>query len=163
METKRLFNLGIATRNEPGRSELTFLSQQNPALIGEIKPGYGQASVCLQAQPRGQPCTYRLDVAINSSGVLITEATPGLSGFKTLIIPYLRDPGTGALTHVSYEPGRILLVHDSEKILIEINAAIEYMLDLPHGFENRRGLCGLVRVDLSDPCEEVSYRIKVLA
>jgi hypothetical protein len=50
-----------------------------------------------------------------------------------------------------------------EIILFQDKGTIEQMLDLPYGYENRRGLCGLLRLDLAEPGEEIRYRVMIEA
>lgn len=77
------------------------------------------------------------------------------------MIPYLRDPGTATTTEVVTSP-TLRLVHGDEEIEIVPGQQVERVIHLPYGYENRRGLCGLVRVDFSGPREGISYRVRVV-
>jgi hypothetical protein len=47
-----------------------------------------------------------------------------------------------------------------ETILVEWEGAAERVVVLSQGFENRRGLCALARIDLAEQGEELRYAIK---
>jgi hypothetical protein len=160
VESRRMFNLGLAHRNQAGRSELAVMAQQDMVLLGEIERGDTPASLALQARPKGHPHLYRLAAWLEMDGVRIVEATPGLNNYKSLLVPYLRDAGTGQLTQVQISRGEIRLIHGEETVSIVTELPIEHILNLDYGFENRRGLCGLLRIDFRDPGEEIAYHLE---
>jgi len=71
----------------------------------------------------------------------------------------VRDPGTGTETRVERLPHGIRLVHGEEKVVITADQTIESLTDLPYGYENRRGLCGLVRLDFAETTDRIRYRV----
>lgn len=172
--TGRFFNLGLAHRDGPGRRPLAVIATE-PLALSEPIEAIGTAGLRLRAEakPSGSngsehrdppPPTpaYALDIDIESDRIRVHEATPGVPDHKTLLIPYLRDPGTGATTTVEISGREIALTLGFEAILVTIDAAVEHVIDLPHGYENRRGLCGLLRVDLAEPAEGISYNVRVI-
>ncbi len=106
---------------------------------------------------------YELAVQIEPEGLSIEERTPHLSGYKTLLIPYLRDGGWADTTQVHRAGSLIRLALGAEIIRFELEGEIEHLLNLPYGYENRRGLCGLLRVDLAEPLEGIKYRVAIEA
>jgi hypothetical protein len=76
------------------------------------------------------------------------------------LIPYLLDAGTGVQTRLTTAPGRIELSLNDEVIAVEWDGPAERVFSLTQGFENRRGLCALARIDLADKGEELRYTIR---
>lgn len=163
LESGNLYNLGLATRMRAGLSSLSVMAHAHPAIIDGIQPGDGPAAVALDARVRGEPHRYRLRALVTEAGVSIEEATPGWHSSRTLLIPYVRDGGWGATTAVRVEGRSIYLTLADECICIVIDADVEFALNLPHGYENRRGLCGLLRVDLAGRLDAVKYQLRVLS
>ncbi len=166
VETKVFLNLGTARRHDPGRSELDVLAQRTFSLAEPLAGhthGADGAQLQLRARADGEdPFDYEISVAVDGSGVTVEEATPGLVDHRTLLIPYVRDPGTGVVTTVEQVADGVRLTHGEEEIAVEVRAPVEAVVHLPYGFENRRGLCGLLRLDLREPADRVSYRISVV-
>lgn len=162
LESGKFYNIGLAHREAPGRSPLIIAGQMQHDLIEEIAPGSAPASLVVRTRPKGSPFAYHLDTQVDSDGVHIREALMGLPAYKTLLIPYLRDAGTGVVTQVTVGEQEIRLALGSEEILIQLEEPVEHVLNLPHGYENRRGLCGLLRVDFRDPVEEIHYKISIV-
>ncbi|HEX5913961.1 MAG TPA: hypothetical protein VFY54_12595, partial [Rubrobacter sp.] len=71
-----------------------------------------------------------------------------------------RDPGTGTLTAAKVEAGRVRLVHGREEVEISYSAPVRRVTHLTGGLQNRRGLCGLLRVDFRELSQGISYRIR---
>lgn len=161
-ESGRLYNLGLAHRPEAGRSEIEVIAQGDLVLIGQIERGDTLSSMKLEARPRGRPYRYRLAARIEDGGVRVEEATPGLRDYKTLLIPYLRDSGIGTPTELRKEGSGVRLVHGREEVEITFGAPVDRILHFPHGFENRRGLCGVLRVDFRDRSEGITYQVKAV-
>lgn len=157
--SERFYNLGIALRERAGRSALHMLSQVQHDLTSPIETEPGTAGFRVNSRPRGSQSTYQLVAHIEQDRIHITESTPGLVGYKTLLIPYLRDGGTGLVTQVIFDLTSVRLVLGSENILISFNNPVEHFHDIAYGYENRRGLCGLFRVDFRDPVEMVQYSL----
>jgi|GEM_PF-1457233 len=160
LSSGRLFNPGLALRNEPGLAEPAAALGDYPALIGALEQGPTPASLRLAARPRGAYYPYHLEVQLDEQTAQVREATPGRRGYRTLLIPYLYDAGTGQQTRLTVSPGRIELSLGDEVIAVEWQGAAERVFTLTQGFENRRGLCALARVDLSEPGEELRYSIR---
>jgi len=156
-------NPGIALRQGAGRGPLTPLAGAPMQLDGPIRgeAAGGGASLNLAARVRGG-LRYEMALALSDAGVRVAETTPGRVGPKTLLIPYLRDRGDGRTTGVAVErgPGRtsVRFQLGAEVVRLELEAACDPPLELPYGYENRRGLCGLLRLDLSEPTESVVHR-----
>jgi len=137
--------------------------------LGDAYAGLRLSAHADPGQPAGNPTgegpsdfDYQIAVAVDASGVTVEEATPGLVDHRTLLIPYLRDPGTSTQTTVETGPDGVRLVHGDEEISITVDARIDATVHLPYGYENRRGLCGLVRIDLAEPADRISYRVSVV-
>ena len=73
------------------------------------------------------------------------------------LVPYLRDLGDGTTTAVEVTDDGVLLVRGGERVRVRVRGDVENVTDVPHGYENRRGLCGLVRVDLIAPGPELRW------
>lgn len=131
-----------------------------PALIEPLRQGDTPASLRLAARPRGAWYPYTLSVQLDPDGAQVREATPGLTRYHTLLVPFLRDPGTGQVTKTSTAPGRLELSLGNEIISVEWDGPAERVVVLGQGFENRRGLCAVARIDLADPGEELRYTIR---
>lgn len=139
----RFFNPGLDTGEEP------------PTRGGPLEPD-GPSGVRLVATTAdGRRYTQR--VVVDPERVTVTEE---LGGADVLFVPYLRDPGTGVITTVEYADSTLTLVHGSERVRVEVDAPVERCVVLEHGFANRRGLCGLVRLELGrTAATPLTYRI----
>lgn len=162
LESGLTYNLGLAHRSEPGRSELEVVAHQNLTLLGNIAENDPSLGLRLEGRVLGKPYTYRLLVEARNDAFFVRESTPGLEGYKTLLVPYLRDAGTGATTTVRFQEGGIRLTLGEEEIGISFEARVDYILHVPYGFESRRGLCGMLRVDFEEPCEALSYEVGII-
>lgn len=93
-------------------------------------------------------------------GVTVTERVPdGPNPCTALLVPYLLDPGTGVRTRVREIENGVLLEYGDERVTVRLDVPIAARVVLEHGFENRRGLCGLVRLRLAEPTTDLTYRI----
>src|SRR5690606_17171634 len=110
----------------------------------------------------GTHYTYRMAVSIDDKGVHVDECTPGRTDYKSLLIPYLKDPGTGTQTQVEAGPSGVRFRHGDEVVAVTWDAEASFLLDLPMGFENRRGLCGLLRVDFPARREGIAYTVRIV-
>ncbi|MBN1642073.1 MAG: hypothetical protein JXA09_12630 [Anaerolineae bacterium] len=159
------YNLGLAIRERAGRSALRVIAQQDLRLIGRIERGPTEASLHLRARAKGDPYTYEMSLCADASGVHVEERTPNLVGYKTLLIPYLRDCGSGQVTEVGSEAcgdtAVLRLRMGREAIQVRVEGALDHMVDLPFGYENRRGLCGLARVDMAHPSDRIRYHVAI--
>jgi hypothetical protein len=161
LSSDKFFNIGLAIRSSSGSTELLPISQQDMALVDYIGPGPTEASLSLQARMKGSPYLYQIAAQITPDGVQINEQTPHLVGYKTLLIPYLRDGGGPDTTQVDVDGSTIRFALGLEVIRLDVQAAIEHIINLPYGYENRRGLCGLLRLDLAEPSEGVRYKFSI--
>jgi hypothetical protein len=152
LESGRLLNLGMARHSGS--------SQEDFALIGRMEGGPTPPRLELEARERGSPYRYRFAARVEKDGIYIEEETPGLEEPKVLLIPYLRDPGTGSLTEAKLEAGGVRLVHGLEEVEISYGAPVRRVVHLTGGLENRRGLCGLLRIEFRGESKEIAYRIR---
>ena len=149
LESGRLLNLGTAHN-----------SGSDLAMIGRMEGGLKPPRVELEARDRGSPYRYRFAARVETKGVYIEEATPGLEEPKVLLIPYLRDPGTGTITGVRVEAGGVRLVHGGEEVEISYGVPVKRVVHLTGGLQSRRGLCGLLRIEFREGSQGISYRIR---
>jgi hypothetical protein len=125
-----------------------------------MEGGLTPPRVELEARDRGSPYRYRFAVRLQTEGVYIEEATPGLEEPKVLLVPYLRDPGTGTITGIRVEAGGVRLVHGREEVEISYDAPVKRVVNLTGGLQSRRGLCGLLRIEFRGESQGISYRIR---
>lgn len=159
VESGEFFNLGLSHRPSAGLSDLWVAAQRDFVLVGGITRRRPSGFV-LEARERGVWYPYRLEVNVSPDGAHIAESTPQLVNHKTLLVPYLRDTGRDTQTVTRTERGRIVLEHGDEEVAIGFGMPIERVLDLPYGYENRRGLCGLLRVDFEGEREGIEYTVR---
>lgn len=155
----KFYNLGLALRPEAGLAPIQPAAQQSLTLLQPIEQSTAEASFILTARPIGAPFTYELMAQLHDDGAHIEERTPRHLSYKTLLIPYLRDNGSGHITQVDISGAMIRFRFGPEQVCMEVYGEVEHALNLPYGFENRRGLCGLIRLDMAEPREGVSYRL----
>ena len=155
LESGRILNLGMAHRSGS--------SQDDFALIGRMGGGLMPARLQLEAREQGSPYRYRIAARVETQGVYVEEETPGLEEPKVLLVPYLLDPGTGTLTDARVEAGGVRLVHGKEEVEISYGAPVRRVVHLTGGLENRRGLCGLLRIEFRESREGISYRIRSIS
>jgi hypothetical protein len=159
VQSGRLLNLGLALRRTAGPSDLTVMAEERMTLVEPIRTGEQPGSLFLLARPNGRPFLYRLNVSLTEQGVAVEEATPGHLSLKTLLIPYLRDNGDDTPTILETRPKEIVLRHGAEEVAIVYEEEAAGVRHLPYGYENRRGLCGLVRVDFASPTDKIAYSV----
>jgi hypothetical protein len=163
LESGQLLNPGLALRpisKNLSTGPINPPMGDSPTLIGQLKPGDKPASLRFSAQPRGMAYYYSLAIDLENTGALIQEAIPGFITGRCLLIPFLRDLGNGQFTQWQTAPGRLELTLGEEKVVIEWIGAAERVVVMTQGFENRRGLCALARIDLSEPGDGLRYVIK---
>ncbi len=122
----------LATTEHGGLSFDTTLTLPEDALSGVLEEGQA----------------YRCEVAATDDGIAVTESTPARNGYRTLLVPYPRDFGTGEQTTVEFLDDGVRFRSGAETVEFHVEGALEHRADLPYGYENRRALCGLVRLDL---------------
>jgi hypothetical protein len=152
--TEGFCNVGLALRPGPGRTQLDIVSARTHTLRELVC-----ADDAIRLRSKVEDYEYVLGVRLRPTMAEIEESTPGLRTQRSIVIPYLLDGGFGPRTRVQSLPDGVALQHGTERVEIRTDAAIESVLDLPHDWENRRGLCGLLRIDLAEPAESVLYRI----
>jgi hypothetical protein len=159
-------NPGLALRSAPGADEVLAVAScthelvtalhrvgdQSLAYETRLRPGEQQLSEDLVD---GQP--YRCTVLGTGDGVEVTESTPGWSGHRTLLVPYPCDIGLGDKTAVTFIADGVRFARDGEEVEFHVEGDICSRAHLPYGYENRRGLCGLVRLDLREPAETLRW------
>jgi hypothetical protein len=163
LETGGLFSCGIALREEVVAGDLTVLSQQDSVEEPILAPGSHPASVNgrFTFERQEQFFGYCLWVVIEDGGVEVEETTPGLVGYKSLLVPYLIDAGAGIRTRVEALGNGFRFVHGCEAIILQVEADISRWVDVAHGFENRRGLGGMLRVDLGEKLQGLRWRVGI--
>jgi hypothetical protein len=167
LPTGEFFNLGLALRFERGPGEIRPIAHDHPMLIGEIVKGSEPVSLKMRSRGAGSPYVYEMNVHIEPDGIHVCESTTGQygehAGYKTLLVPYLRDAGTGVVTDVEVERGTdattVRFQHGEERVFLRLEGASDYVFHAPHRFENRRGLCGLLRIDVAEPVPAICYRV----
>jgi hypothetical protein len=102
---------------------------------------------------------YRWQGSVGEAGVELVETVPGWAGWLTLLLPYLRDLGSGETTVVSLLDSGVRFALGEEWVEFAVEGEIERGVDLPYGYESRRGLCGLVRLDLTEPGETLRWSV----
>ena len=89
----------------------------------------------------------------------VVEAVPGRQVFRTLLVPYLRDLGADITTQVAFFASGVRFSLGEEWVEFHVDGAVERETLLPYGYESRRGLCGLVRIDLVEPGETLRWSV----
>jgi hypothetical protein len=107
----------------------------------------------------GELWPYRWQGALTRTGVDVVESVPGWTGWRTLLVPYLRDLGSGETTEVSFLGSEVRFALGSEWIAFAVRGGVERRVHLPYGYESRRGLCGLVRLDLAEPGDTLRWSV----
>ena len=152
LESGRLLNLGMAGSSGSSQADL--------ALTGRMQGGLAPPRLELEARDRGSPYRYRFAARVETEGVYVEETTPGLEDPKSLLIPYLCDPGTGTVTAAKVEAGRVRLVHGREEVEISYGAPVKRVVHLTGGLQGRRGICGMLRIGFRERSQGISYRIR---
>jgi hypothetical protein len=166
MNTDRFFNLGIAQRRNAGPEPLEPFAQRGDLMPIDETGGPEWADLLVQARPQGLHWLYRIAATIDEQGIRVEESTPGRLGHLSLLLPYPREVGTNQTTSVLVRPGEVACEADltlgGETIRLTLEGKVSFWFDQPIGFENRRGLCGLLRLDLAEPTEKLEYRLRVV-
>ncbi len=159
LPTGERFLPGLA-RIEEG--QVLPLSAEAHALAGPIRTSSdaAMAGIELETAVRGEAFGYRLAARVTPRDIHIEEALPGRTGPLALLVPYLLDPGTGTLTEVAEEGPTVVFRHGPETVRLHLDACPARVRVNPYGFENRRGRCGLARIDLARPAAGLSWRLE---
>lgn len=156
LKTGGFLNLGIGLRKTGGQDAVDVVAAREHTLTGPVEAA--DDALRLRSEVSGEDeFPYALDVSVLDDGVRVREATPGHVSYKTVLVPYLRDPGTGVQTSVVQMRDGVVLRYGDEEVTVVVDAPLVRVVDLPYDYENRRGLCGLMRLDLRDSTEEVRY------
>lgn len=151
---------GLALRERAGASAVVPLCARPHRLATPLSaPDCTISSDAMAELEDGTKLRHTLSVTVTEDGVEVVEATPGRSGYVSLLVPYLRDPGLGVMTTLGFHPSGVRLTLRDEWLDFGFDGTIERVVDLPYGYESRRGLCGLVRVDLVAPTDELRWRV----
>ncbi len=163
LHSDKFLNVGLAHKSHQVDGELTIIARKNFNLLNGFQRIEGDdcCGFSLEGRAKGEWYTYAASVKIDDDGVKVEESTPGLKDFKSLLIPYLRDPGTGIITDVVVG-NTIRLILGDEEIEFVPEQEIYRAIHLPYGYENRRGLCGLIRLDFKGTREGISYRVRLV-
>ena len=151
---------GLALRTEPGAAPVTPLCSL-PRRLAEPLRGDGVAGLTFTAaleEGLTDP-EHRWSATLTPDGVDVVETVPGWTGRRTLLVPYLRDLGDGVLTSVRRTPSGVRFERGDEWVEVQVDGPLERSSHLPAGYQNRRGLCGLVRLDLAEPGETLRWSV----
>lgn len=162
----RLYSLGMALRRAPGRSaELLSPLGLKGELIGPVEQLPGQSGLRMRARGQDARFEYTVEAVVREECVAVEERTPGLDGYKSLLVPYVRNCGAGRTTRVGISMVcgdlTVWFRHGAEVVRLNLEGPIGQVLDQPMGYASCRGPCGLLRIDLAHPTEAIRYSITV--
>jgi hypothetical protein len=160
LESGKYYNLGMATREKAGRSAVSPLAQMSHALSTPIEQD-ATGGFHFRTRPKGSSYPFEYAARVTPQEIWIQEALPGKLGYQSLLVPYLRDGGRGLSTRIVTRQGGVDFHHGQEIVLLDFDLPVDFILDLPYGFENRRGLCGLLRIDFRDRVDTIEFRLRV--
>jgi hypothetical protein len=151
--------LAVAERADAGQVVAVCAAQHELAapLASSDGPGLVFETTLVDGDLAGQ--RYRWEGSLTDTGVNVVEALPDRSGPRTLLIPYLRDAGSGATTVVSFLNSGVRFTLQDEWVECSVEGELVRRTDLPYGYESRRGLCGLVRLDLAEPSDTLRWSV----
>ncbi|MFL6065435.1 MAG: hypothetical protein ACJ72G_12260 [Friedmanniella sp.] len=152
---------GLALRNEGGAAPVMPLCPLPRRLVEPLRAD-GDAGLTFTAElDEGDLAgrRHRWAAALSDDGVDVVETVPGWAGRRTLLVPYLRDRGDGLLTTVDLTDRGVRFVRGPEWVEVVVDGPLERSSDLPGGYESRRGLCGLVRLDLAEPGDTLRWSV----
>lgn len=161
-------NPGLAVRPGPGATQVSAVCGRLHKIATPLRSdGEGRLTYATTIEALTEveddllaDQSYRCDVAVTTDGVDVTETTPGALHLRSLLIPYPRNLGTDARTTVSFTADGVRLQFEQEWVEFTVAGAIERAVEIPYGYENRRGLCGLVRLDLTEPAENIRWSVR---
>jgi hypothetical protein len=150
----------LQTEGDAGlRFETTFRHREGSGYAAMVRDTDTDRAQEADTGTGTDPDRYRWRAVLTDTGVEVEEAVPGWTGWLTLLVPYLRDLGSGTTTEVSFSPSGIRFTLGTEWVELHLATAVERAVDLPYGYENRRGLCGLVRLDLVEPGDTLHWSV----
>jgi len=157
---------GLAVRTGAGATALTAICSRRHSGPVELQAGPDASlrfrSVLEPLDEKPDPlagCSYEYAVVVTDSGVDVVEAIPGRHGFRTLLVPYPRDIGITEQTTATVTAHGVRLALGLEWVEVQLEDRIERIVDMPSGYASRRGLCGLVRIDLRDPGDRLRWSV----
>ena len=126
---------------------------------GELRPLAGARTVegrfahfdpatrCFEAGATADGLRYRLRVSMDEEALSVVED----AGERecSLIVPYLRDRGDSACPSVEPGPSGLRLSVRGDNLQVVTERPVARVVHLPHGYESRHGLVGVVRLDLA--------------
>ncbi len=131
---------------------LVPLSTMRPS-TGPIVRTFGRT---MEGKVRVVELIYRITAEILKDELRVIEDVGEYP--VSLLVPYLRDYGTGTTT-VALDRTGLVLQKAGETVEVRPEGAVRRVVHLPHGYESRHGLVGLVRFDL-DATGPVAYRVR---
>lgn len=152
---------GLALRDEPGAAPVTPLCAL-PRRLTEPLRAEGDVGLTFTAAFDDGDLAgrrHRWAATVTVSGADVVETVPGWTGRRTLLVPYLRDLGDGLVTTVARLADGVRLTRGAEWVEVRVDGPLERSSDLPAGYQSRRGLCGLVRLDLAEPGETLRWSV----
>ena len=152
---------GLALRDEPGASPVTPLGPLPRRLAAPLRADGDLGLAFTAAFDDGDLAgrEHRWSASLTGSGVDVVETVPGWSGRRTLLVPYLHDRGDGVPTAVTRLADGVRFARGAEWVEVRVDGPLERSSVLPAGYANRRGLCGLVRLDLAGPGETLRWSV----
>ncbi|GAA1845039.1 hypothetical protein ACFFOM_14060 [Microlunatus capsulatus] len=152
---------GLALRDEPGASPVTPPGPLPRRLAAPLRAEGDVGLAFTAAFDDGDLAgrEHRWSASLTGSGVDVVETVPGWSGRRTLLVPYLHDRGDGVPTAVTRLADGVRFARGAEWVEVRVDGPLERRSVLPAGYANRRGLCGLVRLDLAEPGETLRWSV----
>jgi hypothetical protein len=150
---------GLALRDEGGAAPVTPLCATSRRLVEPLRADRDAGLTFTAELDEGELAghRHRWSAAVTDDGVDVVETVPGWTGRLTLLVPYLRDRGDGALTTVARTQRGVRFTRGSEWVEVVVDGPVERHSNLAAGYESRRGLCGLVRLDLAEPGDTLHW------
>ncbi|MDA8302989.1 MAG: hypothetical protein M0005_15955 [Actinomycetota bacterium] len=144
--------LGLAVRGSDG----VLRPLAAAASVKDRFARFDRATGCLEAGALVDGWRYRLRAGVVAGDLSVVESAGERA--CSLIVPYLRDRGDGARPVVEPQPAGLRLSVRGEHVEVSTDRPVERALHLPHGYESRHGLVGVVRLDLAGT-GPVAYRL----
>jgi len=117
---------------------------------------YDPATRWLEASAQADGLPYRLRALIDGETLRLVESVGDRP--CSLVVPYVRDRGDGISPVVGPAPSGVRLSVPGEQVELVTDRHVERAVHLPHGYESRHGLVGVVRLDLAG-AGPVSYQL----
>ncbi|MBL1120174.1 hypothetical protein JK364_48965 [Streptomyces sp. 110] len=157
-------SIGLALRPSTGRQPLEVLSARphTPSVPTSEPDRTLVLDSSIPATDELPARRHRISVTLlpdGPTGVAVEESVPGADAHPTLLIPYPADTGAPDRTAVERLPDGIRLRMADETVEVRVDGGITDIIVIPAGWEGRRGLYGLARLDLPGPADTVHYRI----